>query len=336
MLAEFRKGDMHTASNVNFTPNPDWAYTAEGHCTQLPHMKMYSVALLTNPDLWDIDLFLMIEAMQSANRAQGFTAYDLCYVSSEEIRSPSLLCNSFDHLIVSNSPVGCAEHNADANAFIRHHYRTGSNICAVGSGVFQVARAGIISGKAITLPNEHSKIFSELYPEAQLVQCPFTSGGRLHTCAGGINVLHLMTHLISMDLGRDVALKVADRFHIDCTMNSDKAAAQTSHFLNSLPRPLKQSLLAMSDAIDAPRPLPSIAQEAKVSMRQLQRLFLKYLGTSPSDHYRLLRLDCAREILLRSHMTVTEVAMMTGFTSHSHFSKSFRDAFGICPSEVRT
>ena len=60
-------------------------------------------------------------------------------------------------------------------------------------------------------------------------------------------------------------------------------------------------------------------------------LFAKYVGLSPKRHYLRLRLERARDLLRQTDLSVTDVCVACGFRSLSHFSKSYRTAYGISP-----
>ena len=72
-----------------------------------------------------------------------------------------------------------------------------------------------------------------------------------------------------------------------------------------------------------------------VSRRQLERLFQKYLHCSPSRYYLKLRLVRARQLLKQTPMSIIEVAAVCGFVSTPHFSKCYREYFGIPPRDER-
>jgi len=72
-----------------------------------------------------------------------------------------------------------------------------------------------------------------------------------------------------------------------------------------------------------------------VSTRQLERLFRKYLGHSPTKHYQLIRLERARYLLRQTSMPILSIAMACGYESASHFSKSYNEHFGCTPSTER-
>ena len=79
------------------------------------------------------------------------------------------------------------------------------------------------------------------------------------------------------------------------------------------------------------RTLEELARLNEVTVRQLERLFHKYLQRTPSQYYLELRLSRARELLLRSDVQVREVALACGFSSPAHFSKSYSRFFGLSP-----
>jgi len=72
-----------------------------------------------------------------------------------------------------------------------------------------------------------------------------------------------------------------------------------------------------------------------VSRRQLERLFQKYLHCSPSRYCLKLRLICARQLLKQTPMSIIEVASVRGFVSTPHFSKCYREYYGIPPRDER-
>jgi len=96
---------------------------------------------------------------------------------------------------------------------------------------------------------------------------------------------------------------------------------------------LAQAVELMEANLEEPITPQDIAACVELSTRQLERLFAKYLGTSPKKHYFQLRLEKARQLLMQTDLPVIDVAIACGFQSPSHFSKSYRAAFGLTPRE---
>ncbi|MEV6026356.1 helix-turn-helix domain-containing protein [Streptomyces sp. NPDC052036] len=81
-----------------------------------------------------------------------------------------------------------------------------------------------------------------------------------------------------------------------------------------------------------------IADQHGVSLRYLHRLFQSH-GTTVNAWVRTRRLAAAREELARpgaAHSSIATVAARWGFTSASHFSRAFRDTFGMSPAQWRS
>ncbi|MGM9767212.1 MAG: helix-turn-helix transcriptional regulator [Candidatus Cryptobacteroides sp.] len=56
-------------------------------------------------------------------------------------------------------------------------------------------------------------------------------------------------------------------------------------------------------------------------------------GISPNALVNEIRLSKAKEILDKSETDISEIVFLTGFNSHSYFSKCFKRRFGMSPSE---
>lgn len=81
--------------------------------------------------------------------------------------------------------------------------------------------------------------------------------------------------------------------------------------------------------------LNELAILVSTSRRQLERLFQKHLNCSPSRYYLRLRMIRARQLLKKEPMPIPEVALACGFISSAHFSKCYREHFGISPQNER-
>ena len=77
---------------------------------------------------------------------------------------------------------------------------------------------------------------------------------------------------------------------------------------------------------------------ANISNRSLSTFkndFKNYYHTSPAKWLTERRLKRAKSILESSNKTIREIAFESGFNNASHFSRVFKDAFGMNPSDLR-
>ncbi len=75
------------------------------------------------------------------------------------------------------------------------------------------------------------------------------------------------------------------------------------------------------------------AELAVINRRQLNRKARALFGQAPSDLIREYRLKKAALMLVEGTGNVTEVCYAVGFNNPGHFSRLFKDAFGMLPSD---
>ncbi len=80
----------------------------------------------------------------------------------------------------------------------------------------------------------------------------------------------------------------------------------------------------------------AMARLAGVSRDYFSRLFHNITGMNYSRWLNTIRLEKATELLLDPDMTLTEIAMNSGFQSISSFNRVFREEKGMSPREYRT
>jgi AraC-like DNA-binding protein len=72
-----------------------------------------------------------------------------------------------------------------------------------------------------------------------------------------------------------------------------------------------------------------------MSRTQLFRRMKYLIRQAPANYIKTIRLQKAKELLETSDLTVSEVAYKTGFQSISHFTKIFKNQYGVPPSVYR-
>lgn len=81
--------------------------------------------------------------------------------------------------------------------------------------------------------------------------------------------------------------------------------------------------------------IPELCKELGISRSQLHRKLKALTGKSTSLILRSIRLEEARNLLLRPELSVSEVAYQVGFGNPNYFSTVFSDFYGVSPTEMR-
>ncbi len=79
----------------------------------------------------------------------------------------------------------------------------------------------------------------------------------------------------------------------------------------------------------------AMAERAGISKDYFSRIFRSITGTNYSRWLNMIRMEKATELLADEKMTLTEVAMRSGFQSISSFNRVFRAEKGMAPGEYR-
>ena len=78
-----------------------------------------------------------------------------------------------------------------------------------------------------------------------------------------------------------------------------------------------------------------LAKEARLSGRQLARLFKREIGMTPKHYLRLVRLLKAAELLNETVLSIKEIASDVGYMYVSNFDHNFLGFFRLSPSQYR-
>lgn len=78
-----------------------------------------------------------------------------------------------------------------------------------------------------------------------------------------------------------------------------------------------------------------VARACGISASHLSRTFRKIMGVTFTQYLTELRMVEAQRLLVRTSMSVMEVALSVGYSRHSYFSQRFREVVGTTPIDFR-
>jgi len=79
--------------------------------------------------------------------------------------------------------------------------------------------------------------------------------------------------------------------------------------------------------------VPTVARMADVSPSYLTALFHKNLQISPGEYIRRIKLQESKQMIRENSMNFSEIAAALQYSTVHHFSRQFKDKFGITPTE---
>ncbi|MEX2525889.1 MAG: GlxA family transcriptional regulator [Gammaproteobacteria bacterium] len=220
--------------------------------------------------------------------------------------------------------------------WVRQLARKEITLAGICTGSHLLARAGVLDGYRATIHWENIAALREEFSKIELTDELFVMDRDRYTCSGGIAPLDMMLTLISQEHGIELAADISEEYiHDRIRTTNDKQRSPLKLRIGLGHAKLVEAVCLMEANIEEPIPLDDLARYACLSRRQMERLFRKYLNTVPIRYYLNLRLGRARQLLLQTDMSITDIAIICGFTSTPHFSKCYRDLYGWSPIRER-
>lgn len=285
-----------------------------------------------------------VEPLRIANLVSGKALYSWSFASEDgrmavcsngsEIRVHHGLNDlpKMDRLFVL-SGINMRDHVTRSTiAALRKERVKGTAIGALCSGAWLLAEAGFLNGMTTAIHWEYHDSFSEQFPEVSLLRNVFVADEKYITASGGSATCDLMLHLIEEKHGYDLSVAVADQMVYNAVRNAtaeQRVSLQSRQGMRN--SHLVKAISLMREQLETPVSPATISKVIGISSRQLERLFGKYLNTSPKRYYMELRLERARHLLIQTESSITEVAMACGFDNPGHFSKVYKAWCGVAP-----
>lgn len=227
-------------------------------------------------------------------------------------------------------------HDPGVFAWLSRQARAGLLLGGVSGGPVILARAGLMEKRRMTVHWEHAATLSEVSPHLVIERSLYVIDRDRVTCAGGTAPMDLMHALITQHHGAEFARQVSDWFmHTDVRPSGGPQRAGLLDRVGVHNAAILDAVEMMEAHVAEPVTLDKLATTSGVSPRQLNRLFSDKLGQPTMKYYRELRLDKAQSLLRNSPLSLTEIALATGFANSSHFSRAYAAQFGHPPSAYR-
>ena len=296
-----------------------------------------------------------IEPLRAANEITGRREFSWTLISetglpvrsSAEVRfDPDVALDKIeagsvglDDVMVLASPTSRFENPRKANGQLRWLDRSGVVLGAFSGGIFPLARSGLMSGHRCSVHWCYEAAFKAEFPDIPASPSVIIRDRRRYTVSGAGAVFDLMLRLIEERLGRETMTEVACWFQHPFVREEDASqkipVAKQGGTDDMLPQPIRAAIRIFADHIEDPVQIADVAAAVDLSERHLERCFKQATGQSPLKYYRLMRLKKARQRVLYSTDTITEIAQSVGYASSTPMARHYAEAFGVNPNDER-
>jgi AraC family transcriptional activator FtrA len=214
-------------------------------------------------------------------------------------------------------------------AALRAAHARGARVCSICSGAFVLAWAGLLDGRRATTHWRLSAKLGRDFPGIEVVDdALYVDAGAFVTSAGSAAGLDMMLHLVTQDYGQATAAAVARRLIVQPVRPQSAPQSPQQARLLKLIEDVRRTL-------DRPHTVASLAREAAMSSRTLQRQFQEITGMPPYEWLLQERVSRAKQLLETPRATLAHICERVGFFSEESLRHHFRRLAGVSPSHYR-
>ena len=211
-------------------------------------------------------------------------------------------------------------------------------IVGLCTGSFVLAEAGLLDGRTATTHWAFCDELGRRFPRVTVQSDPiFVRDGAVYTSAGATAGVDLVLSLVEEDLGRRIALAVAQWMVVFLKRPGGQAqfSAQLSTQMAEH-QPLRDLQAWVIEHLRADLSIDSLARRVSMSPRNFFRVFVREVGMTPGRFVERARVEAARRLLEETSGGVGDVAPACGFGSDETMRVAFRRILGVSPRGYRS
>ena len=247
--------------------------------------------------------------------------------------------DELDQLYLLSPPTAVFADPRRSPARLRWLDRTGVTLGAFSGGIFPLARAGLMEGRASSVHWCYEAAFKADFPGIEAREVTILREGRRITASGAGAVFDLMLRLIEERLGRDCMTEVACWFQHPFVRDADASqkvpVARAGGTTDTLPAAIRAAIRLFETHVEDPLRIPDVASAVGLSGRHFERMFKRETGQSPLRYYHHLRLMKARQRVLYSTESLREIAASVGYMTSGPMIRHYTEIFGVSPRDER-
>ncbi|WP_145206810.1 GlxA family transcriptional regulator [Sphingobium sp. B2] len=221
--------------------------------------------------------------------------------------------------------------------WLRHEGDKPERICAVCTGIFLVAEAGLADGLRATTHWQAARALAKRFPQILVEADPiFLRDGKLWSSAGFTAGLDLALALLEQDYGHNAAIQMARNLvmfmkrpggqsQFSAPLASQAAGDVTFDKLHAW----------IMDHLSDDLPVARLAEQAGMAPRTFFRRYVAQIGRTPAKTIELFRLEAACRQLRLPNQSLKQVALASGFGDEQNLRRAFVRCFGVIPQQFR-
>jgi len=315
-------------------------------------LKRRRIIAVVVPPVDELDLVGPIQVFSAANRLVGKTVYEVEIVTNgRDLRvqgEGGLLSfaaqgrfkdvkGKVDSLLLVCGLATRTARDPGLFAWIRKMAPAVRRLGSVCVGSFLLAAAGLLNGKKATTHWKFGREMASRFPQVKVEFNPiWVKDGNIYTSAGISAGVDLALAWVEEDCGGRISYEIAREFVLFLrrpggqTQLSASLSAQASEM-----KAIQELQVWIAENIHNNLSVQKLADRTAMSVRNLERVFTRELGKTPSHYVLQLRAEAARRKLEKTDQGLKQIALACGFGSTDSMRRAFLRSVGTTPNKYR-
>ena len=310
------------------------------------------IVVLVVPPVDELDLVGPLQVFHSVNRLAGRTIYSIEVVTSADRlavegeggvltfvarRHFSKVEGACDSVLLVCGLATRLVRDAPLSGWLKKMAARVRRLGAVCVGSFLLAEAGLLDGRRATTHWKFGRELAARYPDVHVEHEPlWVKDGNIYTCAGISAGIDLALAWVEEDCGSALAHEAARELVLFLRRPggqpqlSVSLASQASEMAS-----IRELQIWIAEHLGSRLSVDDLAERMSMSVRNFERVFIREVGTTPSQYVLQTRVEAARRLLERTEEGLKQVAATAGFSSIDVMRRAFVRLVGITPRRYR-
>lgn len=224
--------------------------------------------------------------------------------------------------------------------WVREQAGSARRVASVCTGAFMLAQAGLLDGHRVVTHWDSCNTLAQRYPRVQVDPEPiFINEGALWTSAGVTAGIDLALALVEADLGRNIALAVAQDLVVFLKRPGGQSQFSTALSMQQATRNNDSRFADLHawilDNLASELSVATLAAQVGMSERSFVRHYRAHTGNTPARAIEQLRVEAARRLLGDSALPIKRIADRCGFGTEETLRRSFMRTVSVTPQAYR-
>ncbi len=229
------------------------------------------------------------------------------------------------------------EENKDLIPWFDKMRSQGAVLASICTGIFFLAKAGLLNNKTVTTNPLMASLFHERYPSIKMdLDQVLIDEGDIITTGPTYAFIDLVIYLIEKYCGFDLALQCSKLL-----LHDKNRSKQTPYLISAIQNRHKdpeikniQNWMELN-CTRADINIDALADRFHMSSRNFARRFQKVTGNTPLVYLQRMRVEIAKKKLEITHLSIDEITNDVGYSDRKSFGRLFRRYTSLSPSEYR-